>query len=79
LATEEYLTLTPVLEGFVLLQKNPNYVPWCSSSFFLLINFSSYYIIERPLFNKEKKIGLSPCCRLFSILLFFCSFRFFYS
>jgi 26S proteasome regulatory subunit N1 len=27
LATEEYLTLTPVLEGFVILQKNPNYVP----------------------------------------------------
>jgi len=27
LATEEYLALTPVLEGFVLLQKNPNYVP----------------------------------------------------
>lgn len=27
LATEEYVTLTPVLEGFVILQKNPNYVP----------------------------------------------------
>ena len=27
LATEEYITLTPVLEGFVILQKNPNYVP----------------------------------------------------
>ncbi|UJR33872.1 hypothetical protein I4U23_021293 [Adineta vaga] len=27
LATEEYLSLTPVLEGFVILQKNPNYVP----------------------------------------------------
>ncbi|CAF0759399.1 unnamed protein product, partial [Didymodactylos carnosus] len=27
LATEEYLALTPILEGFVILQKNPNYVP----------------------------------------------------
>jgi 26S proteasome regulatory subunit N1 len=27
LATEEYLALTHVLEGFVILQKNPNYVP----------------------------------------------------
>lgn len=27
LATEEYVTLTSVLEGFVILQKNPNYVP----------------------------------------------------
>lgn len=27
LATEEYITLTPVLEGFAILQKNPNYVP----------------------------------------------------
>lgn len=26
LATEEYLPLTPVLEGFVILRKNPNYV-----------------------------------------------------
>lgn len=26
LATEEYIPLTPVLEGFVLLRKNPNYV-----------------------------------------------------
>ena len=26
LATEEYLSLTPVLEGFVILRKNPNYV-----------------------------------------------------
>jgi 26S proteasome regulatory subunit N1 len=27
LATEEYTTLTPILEGFAILQKNPNYVP----------------------------------------------------
>ncbi|CAF0824385.1 unnamed protein product [Didymodactylos carnosus] len=27
LATEEYLALTPILEGFVILQKSPNYVP----------------------------------------------------
>jgi len=27
LATEEYVALTPVMEGFVVLDKNPNYVP----------------------------------------------------
>lgn len=27
LATEEYLSLTPIMEGFVLLKKNPNYDP----------------------------------------------------
>lgn len=27
LATEEYLTLTPIMEGFVILKKNPNYKP----------------------------------------------------
>jgi len=27
LATEEYITLTPIMEGFVILKKNPNYVP----------------------------------------------------
>lgn len=26
LATEEYLPLTPIMEGFVILKKNPNYV-----------------------------------------------------
>ncbi|UXI16019.1 hypothetical protein NH340_JMT01962 [Sarcoptes scabiei] len=26
LATEEYIPLTPILEGFVILQKNPNYI-----------------------------------------------------
>lgn len=26
LATEEYLALTPIMEGFVILRKNPNYV-----------------------------------------------------
>lgn len=25
LATEEYIPLTPILEGFVILRKNPNY------------------------------------------------------
>lgn len=27
LATEEYISVTPVMEGFVILQKNPNYKP----------------------------------------------------
>lgn len=27
LATEEYFPLTDILEGFVILKKNPNYVP----------------------------------------------------
>lgn len=27
LATEEYIALTPIMEGFVILKKNPNYVP----------------------------------------------------
>jgi len=27
LATDEYITLTPIMEGFVILKKNPNYVP----------------------------------------------------
>lgn len=27
LATDEYLTLTPIMEGFVILRKNPNFVP----------------------------------------------------
>jgi 26S proteasome regulatory subunit N1 len=27
LATEEYISLTPIMEGFVILKKNPNYVP----------------------------------------------------
>lgn len=26
LATDEYLALTPIMEGFVILRKNPNYV-----------------------------------------------------
>lgn len=26
LATDEYLSLTPIMEGFVILRKNPNYV-----------------------------------------------------
>uniref|UniRef100_U5EY74 26S proteasome non-ATPase regulatory subunit 2 n=1 Tax=Corethrella appendiculata TaxID=1370023 RepID=U5EY74_9DIPT len=27
LATEEYISLTPIMEGFVILRKNPNYTP----------------------------------------------------
>lgn len=27
LATEEYISLTPIMEGFVILKKNPNYKP----------------------------------------------------
>lgn len=27
LATEEYLALTPIMEGFVILKKNPNFKP----------------------------------------------------
>lgn len=27
LATEEYVAQTPIMEGFVILKKNPNYVP----------------------------------------------------
>lgn len=27
LATEEYISLTPIMEGFCILRKNPNYVP----------------------------------------------------
>lgn len=27
LATEEYISLNPVMEGFVILKKNPNYKP----------------------------------------------------
>lgn len=27
LATEEYLSLTPIMEGFVILRKNPNFEP----------------------------------------------------
>ena len=44
----------------------------------LLSNFLlSYAIVERPLFIKKKKDGLSSCCRQFSILLFFFSLAFF--
>lgn len=27
LATEEYIPLTPIMEGFVILRKNPDFVP----------------------------------------------------
>jgi 26S proteasome regulatory subunit N1 len=30
LATEEFLPVTPILEGFVILRKNPNYDLWKS-------------------------------------------------
>jgi 26S proteasome regulatory subunit N1 len=37
LATEEYIPLTPIMEGFVILKKNPDY--WSSAS---LYNTSSH-------------------------------------